>query len=140
MKKLVLLLFAITAIGLAQDTTVAVAKTYHVDSLTTAKDTIDLSFRYDENGYEAYSVTIYTDSGADTVNVYKLSADASRFVQYGVVAMDSSSITRNIIVSTTAEDYIVLGSESSKLRFISSSNDGSVTHLIVAIRKRSPIY
>lgn len=140
MKKIILLLLVVSAFVFSQDTTVIATRAYHVDSLTTTKDTIDVAFRWDEMGFEGYTVVIYTSSGADTVNVYKQAIDGSRFVQMGLVNLASGAMVTAIPVTTSPVEYLIYGGESAKVRLISNSNDGSITRFILGGKKLSPVY
>jgi hypothetical protein len=135
MKKLSIFLIMLVAVSVSfsQDLNRFPSKLYQKDTLTTAVDTLDVSFNSDLY-IKDYIITARTLAGADTVQVWLLAQDALTWVQQGVVGLADLADGTQIIVSTTAKDYLIADSLPTKIRLISTSNDGSSTVVIVAGR------
>lgn len=144
MKKLLLV---ITVILLAVDFSYSQAsnnldrfpnKLWQKDTLTTAIDTMDISFNSDI-GIESYTVTAYCPSGADTVQAFSLNEDGVTWSQRGLLHFGTGGAVATIVAGTTAYTWQVYKTDEMKLRLISTSNDGSITVVIVVGKKRDAI-
>lgn len=141
MKKLILIVLAMMAVlatSYGQDTTrVQFGVRYYVDSLTTAKDTVD--FAFDVDAIKTDKVSIFALSSAvDTVNVYTNSPDATKWSQVGLTDMASNSVVASIFGTTTQKELVVLSPDTRKIRLVSTSNDGSVIYVIVCAKRSLP--
>ena len=141
MKKLSIILVAILGLivsSYAQDTTRAVyGVRYYVDSLTTAKDTID--FDFDVDAMKTDKICIFaTSSAVDTITVYVNSPDRVRWAQVGVFDMASNSVIATVIGATTTKELVVNSFGANKIRLVSGSNDGSVCYVVVSAKRSTP--
>lgn len=132
MKNLIVLMLLAVSVSFSQSDNLSrfPSKLYQKDTLTTAIDTLDVSFNSDL-GIESFHITVYNPSGADTISVFELMDDAVTWSPRGVFNFSSGSYVAVVPTSTTVFSGRINVSLGSKLRFVSASNDGSTTVILV---------
>jgi hypothetical protein len=110
----------------APDIDTTVVFNYFHDSLTVTIDTADVVFP-DLLNIDYHTISIYTISGADTVNVFTQSTDGLIWSQKALTDLSADTSASFIIVSTVPKEYIISDPQPGKIRIISTSNDGSIT-------------
>lgn len=140
MKNLFLMIVLISSFAFTQTNNLDrfPSKLYQKDTLTTSIDTMDVSFNSDL-GIESYVVTAYCPSGADTLQVYSMMDDNVTWSPRALLSFTSGSAVATLPVSTTVLSGQIYKTGHSKIRIISTSNDGSTTVVIVSGSKSDPI-
>jgi hypothetical protein len=140
MKTLLICLLIVTGAAYAQDRSATPTDYFYVDSLKSGTlDTVDVVFTFPRN-FEYYEVTAWSGA-ADTLTVWILAADGSRYVQRGVYSLAAGgSAAVEMVTSTTVKDWaIITGPQITGLRFLSPGSTNDI-HFIVSGRRGSPIY
>jgi hypothetical protein len=117
----------------AQDKSVAPTKRYYADTLTAAVDTIDVMFA-DFEGITNYTLSAYTTSGQDTVNVLCSSLDGRILSAREVVSLGSGTATTSCVITTTPQEWEISETEAMKIRLVCP--DASATVVFVLNGKR----
>lgn len=136
LQKIIFLVLLLGSITFAQtnivDSTIA-ASTYR-GTLTTATDTMDLKFS-NTAAYTYHTVLVYCTAGADTVEVYVQVRDqGGEWSRISLIDKPSGSTVTSIAASTTKKEFILLDSYLQKIRYISTSDDGSSTVIVTSIK------
>ena len=145
MKTTMLAILIVLAVGtaFAQDTTAVPAGNFYADSLKSssypttvgngsARDTLDVQFSSAVRpGY--YSISLYTSTGTDTVNVYTYSPNRSFWVKHGMVDLSDNSDVTQIIITTTAKEFVVLDREPVKIRLTTADHTYN-TRFVVCLK------
>jgi hypothetical protein len=124
-----LLVFGVS-VSMAQDVT---AKTDFVysDSLKTTHDSVSVQFQ-SPNAIGYYTVTAWTDSGTDTVQVYTQVRGGTVWVQHGLVDMAGNGNVTQMVVTTTPKEWAILDSSPQKVMLYSAGTTAIITRFTVA--------
>ena len=132
------LVFLAWSFAVSQDTTASVEyKSYYRDSLTVARDTVDVKF-LDPTRFNIYTITAYSDA-VDTLSIFTLlkTTNGDVWVQHGSVDLADNTDETTLNITTTKHEYLLLDPQPSDgIRIISSSNDGSYTIIVVQGKKQ----
>jgi hypothetical protein len=119
MKKLLFMLILFITVNLfGQSNNVSVTPyvPFYRDTLTTSLDTMDIKF---QSGFDYYTISVYTTTGTDTVNVYsKGEGDYAFYVQKALIDLTNNNLVTQIIVSTTPKEYLLQDPGTMYLRLI----------------------
>jgi hypothetical protein len=144
MKKMILFLALLITINIfGQDVNTTVNTSFYRDTLTTTIDTVQLKF---QSGFDYYTVSIYTTTGTDTVNVYsKGEGNYGLWTQKALIDLTTNSIVSQIIITTTAKEYLLQDPGTMWLRLITPDVSASAIFTVnakkgnYAINSSSPI-
>lgn len=133
MKNLIVLMLLTVSVAFSQTNNLDrfPSKLYQKDTLTTAIDTLFVSFKSDLK-IESFHVTAFNPSGADTVTVAELMDDGVTWSPRGIFNFATGAYVASLATSTVVASGRINASLGAKLRFISSSNDGSTTVILVS--------
>jgi hypothetical protein len=132
MKKLFAMMLLMSSMAFSQTNNIDVTVTnveYYKAKLTAAIDTMDIVMPRSPR-YDFITVTAKSDA-VDTIQVYTLSRDGTAWTQQGVIDLSSNTAATTMILSTAYKEFVLLDPQPLKMRFISTSNDGSYDSLIV---------
>jgi len=116
----------------AQDATRNVVGAWTADSLTASQDTLDFVFR--AQYLRAYcSISAYTASGTDTINVYSYTINSSFWVQHALIDLSDNTIVTRIIVTTTPKEFLLVDQGPPRIRLI-GGRDPSTTYLVLGMK------
>ncbi len=136
MKKVLFLILIFVGISLAQSNNVSelLARNFYKDTLTTAIDTIDVSF-YEK--YEYYTISCYTTTGTDTIDVYvNQEGDGSFYTKNGLIDLTSNSAVARIIITTTPKQFQLLCPNPKTIRLITPDVSASAVFFISTRTRR----
>jgi hypothetical protein len=141
---LIVSLILISCSVFAQDTDPAVdfdvypAVPFYYDTLTVTNDTMDVDFerlsQTDKDQIVGYTIVAKTISGTDTLNVFTLSRDERFWTQKALTDLSADTTANVFPVTTTAKEFEISDPAPSKIRIISTSNDGSSTLITVSAK------
>jgi hypothetical protein len=135
MKRIIFLVLILVGITFAQSNNVneLTARTFYKDTLTTSIDTIDVSF-YDK--YEYYTISCYTTTGTDTIDVYvNQEGDGSFYTKNGLRDLTADTVVSRIIITTTPKQFQLLCPNPKTIRLISPDTSSS-TVFFLSVRSR----
>lgn len=106
MKKLILFLALLITINVfGQDVNTTVYNSYYHDTLTTTIDTMQIKF---QSGFDYYTISVYTTTGTDTINVYsKGEGNFGIWTQKALIDLSTNSVVPQIIITTTPKEYLL---------------------------------
>ena len=112
--------------------TVVTSRNHFQDTLTATIDTVDVSFDNSGEGLNHFSFTVFSTTGADTIDVYTQSADGLNWVKIGMMNLTSGSATAltQILSSTTPSLYEILDPSPLKIRFL-CLDAGSASSVVI---------
>lgn len=132
MKKIIVFLFLFVGISFGQDvtTTMGWGTNSFRDTLTATIDSIKVN---GVGGGVVYTITAYTTTGTDTVNVYSLPMGYTVWAQKSLTDLVSGDLVTQIIVTTTPKEYIV--SDPNLVSMLLVTPDGSANCVVIVSKK-----
>ena len=131
MKKILFILF-ISGICWSQDLSVIEDNTpYYHDTLTATIDTIDIAFS-DLIPQSYITISCYTTTGTDTIDVYNQSLDGLIWSKVGVNDLTIDTVSTQIIITTTPKEYQILSPNVFKTRLITPDHSASIVFTVNA--------
>ena len=130
---LILASLILAGVSYAGDIDTAVTSRNHFqDTLTATIDTVDVSFDNAGEGLNHFSFTVFSTTGADTLDVYTQSADGPTWDKIGMMNLTSGSATAltEILSSTTPTLYEILDPLPLKIRFLCTDEESASTVVI----------
>lgn len=133
MKTLLLFIF-LTASAYSQDVDTLLSARLPVfqDTLTATIDTIQVRI---PSSWSYYTITAYTSTGTDSVEVSTLSINNLIWSRHGVTDLSTGVDATQIVVTTTAIEFYVMDTTPNKIRLVRPSNDAGTTIIVVSGKK-----
>lgn len=128
MKKIILVLFFITGIAFAQDVTSSM-NVYLRDTLTSTIDSIRVDVNAN-NQNNIFTITVYTTSGTDTVNVYTLPKGYTVWSQKSLIDLSTTNIVTQLVATTTAKEYLLTEPEVTSLMLVTPDVTASTVFIV----------
>ena len=104
---------------------------YYRDTLTATIDTVDIAFS-DLIPQTYITVSCYTTTGTDTIDVYNQSLDGIMWTKVGLTDLTVDTVSTQIIITTTPKEYQVLSPQVYKTRLITTDHSASIVFTINA--------
>lgn len=116
--------------------TVDIGDRIYQDTLTTDIDTADVAFSLFNRDYNYYTITAFTDTGTDTVQVFTKAWNNSFWSQVGLRYLPDDTVRTTLNVTTASKEVVILDTEPYSFRLISTSKDGSKTIFLITGKKK----